>query len=108
MPFYQKQGEVPNKRHIQFRDNNENLYYEELISRKGFSSLYSNAYHINPPTAVKKVGKYQKIKKDPLDSTHRHYHIKSFDLKSSGDAINARLSLFYNDDVELSIAKIDK
>ena len=108
MPFYQKQGEVPNKRHIQFRDNNESLYYEELISRKGFSSLYSNAYHINPPTAVKKVGKYQKIKKDPLDSIHRHYHIKSFDLKSSGDAINARLSLFYNDDVELSIAKIDK
>ena len=85
MPFYQKQGEVPNKRHIQFRDNNESLYYEELISRKGFSSLYSNAYHINPPTAVKKVGKYQKIKKDPLDSIHRHYHCLLYTSPSPRD-----------------------
>ena len=58
MPFYQKRGEIPNKRHIQFRDKNKNLYYEELISRQGFSSLYSNTYHINPPTIIKKVGKF--------------------------------------------------
>jgi len=108
MPFYQIQGKIPNKRHIQFRDPNGNLYYEELISRKGFSSLYSNVYHINPPTTIKKVGQFQKIKRKPLQHTHRHHHIKSFDLQSNGDAINARLSLFYNDDVELSIAKIDK
>ena len=44
MPFYQKRGEIPNKRHIQFRDKNKNLYYEELISRQGFSSLYSNEF----------------------------------------------------------------
>jgi len=107
MSFYQIQGKIPNKRHIQFRDPNGNLYYEELISRKGFSSLYSNVYHINSPTTIKKVGKFKEIIKRPLQHIHRHHHIKSFDLQSSGDAIDARISLFYNDDVELSIAKID-
>ena len=29
-------------------------------------------------------------------------------MKSEGDAINSRILLFYNDDVDLSIAKIDK
>ena len=108
MPFYQKRGEIPNKRHIQFRDKNKNLYYEELISRQGFSSLYSNTYHINPPTIIKKVGKFKQIKKERAQEAHRHHHIRSFDLKSEGDAISSRLLLFYNDDVDLSIAKVDK
>ena len=108
MPFYQKRGEIPNKRHIQFRDKNKNLYYEELISRQGFSSLYSNTYHINPPTIIKKVGKFKQIKKERAQEAHRHHHIRSFDLKSEGDAISSRLLLFYNDDVDLSIAKVNK
>lgn len=108
MPFYQKRGKIPNKRHIQFRDKNKNLYYEELISRQGFSSLYSNTYHINPPTIIKKVGKFKQIKKERAQEAHRHHHIRSFDLKSEGDAISSRLLLFYNDDVDLSIAKVDK
>ena len=108
MPFYQKRGKIPNKRHIQFRDKDKNLYYEELISRQGFSSLYSNTYHINPPTIVKKIGKFKQIKKECAGDVHRHHHIRSFDLKSEGDAINSRLLLFYNDDVDLSIAKVDK
>ena len=56
MPFYQKQGQLPNKRHIQFRDKNNNLYWEELVSREGFSYIYSNLYHLNPPTKVKMIG----------------------------------------------------
>ena len=56
MPFYQKNGKLPNKRHIQFRDEDKNLYWEELISREGFNDVYSNLYHLNPPTAIKKVG----------------------------------------------------
>ena len=56
MPFYQKRGEIPEKRHTQFKDANGNLFWEELISRQGFSHMYSNVYHINPPTAIKKIG----------------------------------------------------
>ena len=56
MPFYQKRGTIPEKRHIQFRDKENNLFWEELISREGFSSIYSNVYHKYPPTKVKAIG----------------------------------------------------
>ncbi len=60
MPFYQKRGEIPTKRHIQFRDDSGNLYWEELISREGFSNVYSNVYHVHPPTGVEAVGELKK------------------------------------------------
>ena len=108
MPFYQQRGQLPEKRHIQFRDKDGNLYYEELISREGFSSLYSNIYHLNPPTNVTNIGKLHKlIRKDWIDS-HRHHHIRSFNLESSGDAIGSRVSLFYNNNVELHTAHVEE
>ena len=61
MPFYQKQGQLPNKRHIQFRDSSNNLFWEELVSREGFSYIYSNLYHKNPPTEVEIVGEIKPI-----------------------------------------------
>ena len=41
MPFYFKQGETPKKRHTVFSNPNGDKYYEELVSREGFSSIYS-------------------------------------------------------------------
>ena len=63
MPFYQKRGEIPTKRHIQFRDNDNKLFWEELISREGFSNIYSNVYHKNPPTSIEGMGDFSEIKK---------------------------------------------
>ena len=62
MPFYQKRGEIPTKRHIQFRNNDNKLLWEELISREGFSNIYSNVYHKNPPTSIEEVGEFSEIK----------------------------------------------
>ena len=62
MPFYQKRGEIPTKRHIQFRNNDNKLFWEELISREGFSNIYSNVYHKNPPTSIEKMGDFSEIK----------------------------------------------
>ena len=73
MPFYQKRGITPDKRHIQFRDENGNLYWEELISREGFSWIYSNVYHKNPPTAVHKVGEFNPLKLEAWTETHRPF-----------------------------------
>ena len=56
MPFYQTRGLIPPKRHTVFKRNVDQIYYEELISREGFSNLYSNVYHIHMPTRLKKVG----------------------------------------------------
>ena len=106
MPFYQKRGQLPNKRHIQFRNKDGILYYEELISREGFSSLYSNVYHLNPPTDVTNIGKLHLLDRKAWIDTHRHHHIKTFNLEYPRDPIGSRISLFYNNDVELHTAHV--
>ena len=108
MPFYQKRGEIPNKRHIQFRDNSGNLYWEELISREGFSHMYSNVYHIHPPTGVEAVGEFKKKELIATDKTHRHHHIRTTNLDSNGDAISSRIPLFFNSDVVISKAHVNE
>ena len=99
MPFYQKQGKVPTKRHTQFRNKDGGLFWEELISREGFSGIYSNIYHKNPPTSIEKIGEFKpfKIKSNP--DIHRHYHIKTEKIKLGGNAIKSRYPLFYNSDL---------
>ena len=108
MPFYIKSGKLPNKRHIQFRDPNKNLYWEELISRHGFSHIYSNAYHLSPPTAIRKIGDISNINLDPWNHEHRHHHIRTHKLKSDGNAISSRINLFYNSDIIISKASVTK
>ena len=106
MPFYQKRGEIPNKRHIQFRDDSGYLYWEELISREGFSHMYSNVYHIHPPTGVETVGELKKINLVSADQTHRHHHIRTANMNSNGDAISSRIPLFFNSDLVISKAHV--
>ncbi len=108
MPFYLQQGDIPTKRHIQFKDENGNLYWEELISREGFSSIYSNVYHINPPTAIRLVGKFQPETLEIWRKEHRHHHLKTYELNSPGDSIRSRIPLFFNSDVILSKATLNK
>jgi len=108
MPFYQKRGEIPNKRHIQFRDNSGNLYWEELISREGFSHMYSNVYHIHPPTGVEAVGQFKKKELIATDKAHRHHHIRTANLDSNGDAISSRIPFFFNSDVVISKAHVNE
>ncbi|MBT4369349.1 MAG: homogentisate 1,2-dioxygenase [Candidatus Marinimicrobia bacterium] len=106
MPFYQKRGEIPTKRHTQFRDDTSNLYWEELISRKGFSHMYTNVYHVHPPTSVEAVGELKKYNLKAVDQTHRHHHIRTANVESDGDAISSRIPLFFNSDVVISKAHV--
>ena len=107
MPFYQKRGEVPNKRHIQFRNNQNNLYWEELISRGGFSNIYSNVYHKNPPTCIEAIGEVENDNLNSISNEHRHFHILTSKLKTQGDSISSRIPLFFNDDIIISKAHVD-
>ena len=108
MPFYQKRGRIPTKRHIQFRDENGNLYWEELISRGGFSDIYSNVYHIHPPTSVETIGDFKEINLQTADHTHRTHHIRTSNVESTGDAISSRIPLFFNSDLVISKAHVTK
>ena len=106
MPFYQTRGEIPTKRHTQFRDDTGNLYWEELISREGFSHMYSNVYHVYPPTSVEAVGELKKYNLKAVDQPHRHHHIRTANVESDGDAISSRIPLFFNSDVVISKAHV--
>src|SRR4029450_10702783 len=52
MSFYRKVGDVPPKRHTQFRQPDGSLYYEELMGEEGFSSDSSLLYHRGVPSAI--------------------------------------------------------
>ena len=60
MPFYNSTGKIPKKRHTVFKNPKGGIYYEELVSREGFSYMYSNLYHLNMPTQVLKTGDFKK------------------------------------------------
>ena len=52
MAHYRRIGEVPPKRHTQFRDGEGNLHREELMGEEGFSSDSSLLYHRGVPSAI--------------------------------------------------------
>ena len=106
MPFYQKQGNIPPKRHIQFRNNKNELLWEELISRGGFSGIYSNVYHKNPPTSIEAIGEIENTKLVSSKDKHRHMHILTSGIKSEGDCISSRIPLFFNEDIIISKAHV--
>ena len=45
MAYYRSAGNIPHKRHVQHRDPEGKLYYEELMGEEGFSSDSSLLYH---------------------------------------------------------------
>ena len=106
--FYKSQGDIPAKRHTQHRNSDGSLYYEELISREGFSSIYSNVYHLSMPTKVLDVGSFESVKKTSRQNTHKNRHFKTGDLKNSGDLISGRQTLLYNEDLSISKLHLSK
>lgn len=100
MPFYVTRGEVPQKRHIQFRRPDGGLYKEEVFGTKGFSGIQSILYHIHPPTSVRKVEgptPIERIAEEIGPVRHRHFLTKKMD--TVGDPISARTYLLGNEDV---------
>ena len=63
MPTYQSRGEVPRKRHIQFRDNGT-LLTEEVMGLEGFTGNESILYHLISPCRVKELGEFQSIERE--------------------------------------------
>jgi homogentisate 1,2-dioxygenase len=106
MPYYRVVGEIPRKRHVQFRRPDGGLYAEELMGEEGFSSDSSLLYHVHPPTAIVKSEGVPEVAEQPLTPNHplqpRGYRTQ--DLKSGGDLVKDRRLLFGNDDVRILFA----
>src|SRR4051794_40264624 len=105
MPFYQRLGEVPRKRHVQFRDNGT-LLTEEVMGLEGFSGNESILYHLTSPCRVEKLGDFEQIeRKEWVPDEHKPLHLKTWNVESGGDALGARQLLMWNDDVEISLCR---
>lgn len=105
MPPYHRLGEIPPKRHTQFRKPDGTLYSEELFGTEGFSNNYSNLYYHYPPTRVKKIEPYseRQIEEWHVD-VQRHHHLKTAQLQPANDAMLGNQPLLFNNDVIIGIA----
>ena len=105
MPIYQQLGNVPDKRHVVFRDSEGKLYNEELVGTQGFSSLSSLVYHIYPPTRVIKTEKpYSVAPKIAIENNMRMLSFNGFDIPQEADYIESRKVLFVNSDLHIGLA----
>jgi homogentisate 1,2-dioxygenase len=106
MPHYQRVGDVPPKRHTQFRSPEGDLYAEELMGSEGFSSSSSLLYHRRPPTAI--VGAESVDGAAGADLRPNEpllpRHLRTGNLDETADLVTGRNLLLANDDVRLSVA----
>jgi homogentisate 1,2-dioxygenase len=109
--YYRQVGEVPSKRHIQFRDDDGTLRYEELMGEEGFSSDSSLLYHRGVPSSIvdSQVWELPDLSTYP-NHPLRPRHLKLHDLDFPGpvtdasptDAVSGRRLVLGNGDVRIS------
>ncbi len=98
-------GNIPHKRHTQFRKADGTLYSEQLFSTEGFSDNYSLLYHCEPPTQIIQVG-------DPFDVAPiiaankqlAHRSLKGFNIKPESDYLKSRKPVLVNNDCKVILA----
>jgi homogentisate 1,2-dioxygenase len=106
MPSYYRLGEVPHKRHTQFRKPDGSLYSEELFGEEGFSGMYSLLYHRYPPTRVTRIARHgDACHEEWPQEIHRHHHFKTAGATPGGDPVSGRRLLMYNNDCTISVAR---
>jgi homogentisate 1,2-dioxygenase len=110
MPYYRSVGQVPRKRHTQFRKSDGGLYAEELMGQEGFSSDSSLLYHRHPPTAIAsaevfKPPSFRQVPNLPLKPRHLRTH--KLDA-GPADAVLGRRPLLANADVRIGYVVADR
>jgi homogentisate 1,2-dioxygenase len=104
--IYHSLGDLPPKRHIQFRRPDGELHSEELFGAEGFSGSSSLLYHYYPPTRVTKVEQGPEIVPERWETgVLRHHHLRTKDIPVSGDPVSSRIPVLYNSDVLLSVGR---
>jgi homogentisate 1,2-dioxygenase len=110
MPYYRSAGEIPRKRHTQFRQPDGSLYAEELMGQEGFSSDSSLLYHRHLPTAIVAAEEHDppvwtRTANRPL----KPRHLRTHKLDTGGaDPVLGRQPLLANDDVRISYVAADR
>ena len=121
MPYYRAVGEIPPKRHTQFRRPDGGLYSEELMGVEGFSADSALLYHTHLPTAIVDSQEWQPpgtaspaTASTPARAATspnlplKPRHLQTHKLDAGGlDAVTGRHLLLGNADVRLSYVAAD-
>lgn len=106
MATYHRLGEVPGKRHMQFRAPNGQLCYEEVYGSEGFSGIYSILYHRRPPLHGARAMERQDVAPRALEGAdHRLRYLRTDRLQPGGDPIRGRVPILFNAEVQISLAR---
>ncbi len=105
MPFYAKLGEIPHKRHTQFRKPDGGLYREEVMGLEGFHGIQSILYHHFLPPRVMQTELLGHTKPEYVEfGALRHRAFTTASAPTGGDPVSARRILLGNNDVTLGIS----
>jgi len=106
--YYRCLGEVPHKRHTQFRQPDGRLYSEELMGEEGFSSASSLLYHREVPSAIVDSRPWD-LADATTEANHplRPRHLRLHELFAgeewkAADPVTGRRLVLGNGDVRLS------
>nr|WP_294857945.1 homogentisate 1,2-dioxygenase [uncultured Fluviicola sp.] len=105
MPFYYKLGKIPSKRHIQFRKESGDLYYEQLFGTEGFHGFSSLLYHVHRPTMVKSVKEFKDL--TPVPAVNKNITsrmLKGFNVTPKDDFLESREIVLFNNDLNIALA----
>jgi homogentisate 1,2-dioxygenase len=105
MPHYHRLGEIPHKRHTQFRKPDGSLYSEQLFSTEGFSNDYSLLYHCHPPTRI--IATDEPVSLEPEIAEERmlkHRCFEGFNIPPSNDYLASRIPVLVNNDCHIVLA----
>ncbi|NIM36032.1 MAG: homogentisate 1,2-dioxygenase [Hydrotalea flava] len=109
MPYYIQRGNVPPKRHTQFKKSDGSLYSEQLFSTEGFSNDYALLYHYHPPTQIIKTDAAVNVTPVIAEEKMLHHRcFETFNVKPVPDFLESRKPLLVNRDCMVTVAAPEK
>jgi homogentisate 1,2-dioxygenase len=110
MTYYRSVGEVPRKRHSQFRGPDGHLYLEELVGEQGFFHSSSLLYHRGTPNVIPAAEAVDVPALRPGRSPNSPLIPRLFqtkDVPGGGDPVTGRQCVLLNDDLRVSYVVAD-
>ena len=105
MSYYYSLGQVPRKRHTQFRKADGELYAEELFSTEGFSNDYTLMYHCHPPTQIIKTeAQFSVAPEIAEEKMLKHRCFDGFQIIPVKDYLLSRIPVLVNNDCHIVLA----
>ncbi len=105
MSHYYKLGNIPHKRHTQFRRPDGSLYAEQLFSTEGFNSDSSLLYHNHAPTIITHTEEpYDVMPRIAEEKMLKHRSFEGFKVKPENDYLQSRKPILVNNDCHISLA----